>query len=159
MFMAMTVMRHRSRRSIRAPLPTITALLALVAAIPLSLGGTASGFRLVPATILLLAGLLFSLVSATALGRCFGLLPAARGVVTGGTYRLVRHPLYLGELTTMLGVALGAQRVLLTVPAWLFVALIQAIRAHYEERTLAEAFPHYRAYVAEVPYRIVPGLY
>ena len=35
------------------------------------------------------------------LGRSFGLMPANRGVVSTGMYRLVRHPIYLGYLVTL----------------------------------------------------------
>ena len=34
------------------------------------------------------------------LGRSFALLPANRGVVSTGVYRIVRHPIYMGYLVT-----------------------------------------------------------
>ena len=53
-------------------------------------------------------GLRGMLVAALALGRCFGVLPEARGLVTHGPYRLVRHPLYLGELAAMGGLLVAS---------------------------------------------------
>ncbi len=50
------------------------------------------------------AGLAWSIVSLAVLGRCFGLFPEVRGLVVRGPYALVRHPLYMGEIVTMLGI-------------------------------------------------------
>ena len=67
------------------------------------------------------------------LGRSFGLMPANRGVVSTGLYRLVRHPIYMGYLITHVGFLLANAtfwNVLIFVAA--DVALM--IRAVYEER-------------------------
>ena len=45
-------------------------------------------------------GLMVVIAGKVALGRSFGLIPANRGVVCTGPYRLVRHPIYLGYLIT-----------------------------------------------------------
>ena len=50
--------------------------------------------------------------------------------------RFVRHPLYLGELTALLGIAVGADRWALAVPLWLICAALQLVRTGYEERSL-----------------------
>lgn len=98
-------------------------------------------------------GIVFSL---GALGRCFGLSPALRGVVTHGLYHWVRHPLYAAELVYFLGVVVATP-----TPAnlgiWVALALIQWRRAQNEERCLS-ADAGYRDYLASVRYRFVPGL-
>ena len=99
---------------------------------------------------LLSLGLLISLGAAASLRDCFGVAPEARGVVTSGAYRFVRHPLYLGEGIAALGMLLP---VLAPLAALLFgiFCLCQVARARLEERALAAAFPEYVAYRSRTP--------
>jgi protein-S-isoprenylcysteine O-methyltransferase Ste14 len=101
-------------------------------------------------------GCVWQLVSVLALGRCFGLLPEARGLVRRGPYRLVRHPVYLGEIVALVGLTIAAP-----VPqnAILLAVLVgaQLVRARYEERALADAFPEYIGYM-QTTRRLLPLL-
>jgi protein-S-isoprenylcysteine O-methyltransferase Ste14 len=94
------------------------------------------------------------LVSVVSLGRCFGVLPEARGLVTRGPYRLVRHPVYLGELTACGGLVLAAPTTRNFLVATVFV-VAQAVRMRLEEKELEEQFPEYRRYAAVTP-KLVP---
>jgi protein-S-isoprenylcysteine O-methyltransferase Ste14 len=102
-------------------------------------------------------GLIIVVFGKLSLGRSFGLTPANRGVVSSGLYRFVRHPIYLGYLTTHAGFVLAN-------PAnWNLLVLVAAdvallLRAKCEERTLA-ADGAYRAYMGRVRWRIVPGVF
>jgi protein-S-isoprenylcysteine O-methyltransferase Ste14 len=102
-------------------------------------------------------GLMIVVAGKLSLGRSFGLVPANRGIVSTGLYRLVRHPIYLGYLITHAGF-------LLANPAgWNLLALAAAdialmLRAVREERTLA-LDPEYRGYMQRVTFRIIPGLF
>jgi len=116
-----------------------------------------SGTALWVADILLAGGLIFAIASLAFLGRCFGILPDVRGLVMRGPYRFVRHPLYLGELTALLGIALGADRWALAVPLWLVCVALQLVRTGYEERSLRAEFPEYGQY-AERTKRLIPGV-
>ena len=72
-------------------------------------------------------------------------------------YKRVRHPLYLGEMVAVAGVALqylSAWALLLLALVWTF--LLQ--RMKYEERVLFQSFPEYGAYMARTA-RLVPGVY
>ena len=74
-----------------------------------------------------------------------------------GPYALVRHPLYLGEIIAIVGVALQY----LSAWALLLLALVCAIqfrRIKNEERVLLQAFPEYADYMAHTA-RLVPGVY
>ncbi|MGH7948603.1 MAG: methyltransferase family protein, partial [Candidatus Binataceae bacterium] len=53
------------------------------------------------------AGILVSQYARIQMGRRFGILPANRGIVTGGPFRLVRHPVYFGWFVLALGYALN----------------------------------------------------
>ncbi len=102
-------------------------------------------------------GIGVSLWSLFHLRNSFSILAEARRVVTSGPYRFIRHPLYLGEALTMLGLCLT----LGTVTALLFWAAInglQLFRARIEEQKLEREFPDYRLY-RERTWFILPGLY
>ena len=107
--------------------------------------------------VLTLGGTAASIYIVAVLGRCFSIFPQARGLVTRGPYRFVRHPLYLAEFFTVFGIALQ-----FALPWSLFVALAamaaQFPRMHYEEQILSAIYPPYRAYKLRTA-RLIPGIY
>jgi protein-S-isoprenylcysteine O-methyltransferase Ste14 len=84
----------------------------------------------------------------------------ARGhvVVTSGPYARIRHPMYAGALLFIAGVPL-------LLGSWWGLAagvglvLIIAMRAVFEEQTLAAELEGYADYAARVRYRLVPYLW
>ena len=102
-------------------------------------------------------GLLIVIGGKMSLGRSFGLMPANRGIVCSGLYRVVRHPIYLGYLIT------HAAYLAANPTMWNFLVLATAdlglmARAVCEEGTLARD-PEYVAYQSRVRWRVVPGLF
>jgi protein-S-isoprenylcysteine O-methyltransferase Ste14 len=157
-FVVFTVDRERPQRPARSPV-AFAACAAAVAAVVAFAGPssrTPEAFVFAGDT-LSVAFCVWLLVSVVSLGRNFGVLPEARGLVTRGPYRLVRHPVYLGEIGVCTGLALAAPSI---YNASLLAVLVfaQAVRMVLEERALAEAFPDYTHYARQTP-RLVPRLY
>ena len=79
-------------------------------------------------------------------------------VVDTGIYRVVRHPMYAGNLLVNVGLSLW----LGSYTAALFAAIplgLLMVRIGLEERFLRRELPGYREYAARVPYRLLPGLW
>jgi protein-S-isoprenylcysteine O-methyltransferase Ste14 len=135
-----------------APLAMVIALAGtFVMWIALAQPPTTDDWRvLATADLLMIVGLAFTLYALGALRACFGLAPEARGLVTTGAYRLVRHPVYLGEFVVFLGALLP---VLAPFTAFIFgvFCLLQARRAALEEAVLSATFADYPAYRRRTP--------
>jgi protein-S-isoprenylcysteine O-methyltransferase Ste14 len=135
-----------------APLAMLIALGGtFVMWIALAQPATSDDWRLLAlADVVMIFGLAFTLYALGTLRACFGLAPEARGLITTGPYRLVRHPVYLGEFVIFLGALLP---VLAPLTAFIFglFCLLQARRAALEEAVLSAAFPDYTAYRQRTP--------
>jgi protein-S-isoprenylcysteine O-methyltransferase Ste14 len=143
----------------RAPLAVGAALAASVVTIPIgAAGASASVARLSIAIVLIAIGWVVSVWSLAVLGRSFGVLADARELVARGPYRVVRHPLYLGELINLAGLVVGSKRWVLPCVAWAVLVGVQLLRSAYEERVLEAAFPEYEQYRQRVRARILPGV-
>ena len=141
-------------RSLRARMLTAIALMGPPLVRPAHVAPLASEALTVGISAL---GLLVVIAGKMSLGRSFGLMPANRGIVSSGLYRLVRHPIYLGYLIT------HAAYVAANPSTWNFVVLVVAdlglmARAVCEEETLARD-PNYVAYQSRVRWRVVPGFF
>ncbi|MBN1781049.1 DUF192 domain-containing protein [bacterium] len=101
-----------------------------------------------------LAGIIASLMS---LGRSFGIVPANRRIVSHGTYRIVRHPLYLSEIVFHAGFFLG--NISAFNGALIVLILAGQLWRSLSEEKLLTADSAYRAYKARVRYRFLPGLF
>jgi protein-S-isoprenylcysteine O-methyltransferase Ste14 len=102
-----------------------------------------------------LLGVLLAMWAMISLGEAFGIAPADRGLVAErGPYRLIRHPMYAGEILAFAGwllerpspegVALLSLCVLLTV-----------LRIRWEE----EVIEGYDGYARRVRWRLVPFIW
>ena len=101
-------------------------------------------------------GLLIVIGGKMSLGYSFGLLPANRGVMNRGLYRIVRHPIYLGYLITHLPF-LAAHPSLWNLALIVIGDSALIVRAFYEEQTLS-LDPKSRQYRQDVKWRLLPGV-
>ena len=159
LFIVLINIRPAPLRRNRSPVGVIVALVSQLAVIAVGLFGarTDGGAAVIASDVLLIAGLGFAIASVAVLGRCFGILPDVRGLVTHGPYRLVRHPLYLGELTAVFGIVLGSHDPLWAGLTWLVCVGLQLARTGYEERNIRAEFPQYDEYAARTK-RLIPGV-
>lgn len=146
--------RPESRRPSRDPLAFVACVAALVLVVILRQPSGGSTTLVLAGDFVALVSYVWLLASVLALGKCFGILPEARGLVTRGPYRFVRHPVYLGELGAVLGFVIGAPTF------WNIGVLVafyaaQAVRMRLEEQALTREFPEYAGYAAATP-RLVP---
>ena len=109
------------------------------------------------ATALMFAGMIIQISAKAALWRSYGLVPANRGVKTGGPYRFVRHPIYAGYTLTHIGFLLGFPS-LQNFVLYLTVFFIEVARLLREELILNQD-PLYRDYATRVRYRMIWGLF
>ncbi len=79
-------------------------------------------------------------------------------VVTGGPYRFVRHPGYVGGIVMTVAAALVLGSVWALIPGVLG-GLLLAIRTILEDRTLQRELDGYREYASRVRYRLLPGIW
>ena len=119
-------------------------------------GGTRREGLVVFADLLATAGLAYSVWGLAYLRRSFSIIPEARRLVRGGPYGLSRHPVYLGEVATAIGVNLATAGLLSVLAIAYFIAC-ELARIRWEERILALAFPtEYPEYARRVP-RYLPN--
>lgn len=153
----LTVARRRARLVDRTWAARLVTLIS-VAGPPLV--RPAASVALLPdtqAAMLSACGLLVIVAGKLSLGRSFGVVPANRGIVCRGVYRLVRHPIYVGYVLTHSAFLLSH------VDAWNVCMLVSSdamllVRAVYEERTLRRD-PQYVSYCSQVRWRMVPGVF
>ncbi len=99
-------------------------------------------------------GVAFSVWGLASLGRSFGIAPADRGLVTHGAYRVVRHPMYLGEMMSYLALGLARVNVWNVLLLGLILVLF-VVRIRWEEALIAG----YEGYQERVRWRLVPWVW
>ena len=119
-------------------------------------GGARRDSLVLVGDVLATAGLAYSVWGLAYLRRSFSIIPEARRLVTGGPYGLSRHPVYLGEVATAIGVNIATGGLLSALAVSYFI-VCELLRIRWEERILAETFTHdYPEYARRVP-RYLPN--
>ena len=153
----LTVIRRPARlvdRSFNAALMTVVSL----AGPPLLRAHSDAGLTPDVVTAMVSAvGLGLVVLGKIALGRSFGVVPANRGVVVGGPYSVVRHPIYTGYLITHVAF-LVANPAPWNAAVILIADAALVLRALMEERVLS-ADAEYQGYCQRVGWHLVPGVF
>jgi protein-S-isoprenylcysteine O-methyltransferase Ste14 len=119
-----------------------------------------SGQNMIPEAaciVMMLVGTFLHIFAKLSLRRSFGILPADRGIKSGGAYQFIRHPMYLGYFIVQAGMMLAG-------PVWWNIVLFTVIwtlylwRIHIEERLLGRN-DDYRTFCSRTRYRLIPGVY
>jgi protein-S-isoprenylcysteine O-methyltransferase Ste14 len=79
-------------------------------------------------------------------------------VCTTGPYRIVRHPMYLAVIFTILCVPVLLGSLYALIPAGLIVALF-VLRTALEDQTLQAELPGYAEYARDVRWKLLPGIW
>ena len=79
-------------------------------------------------------------------------------VASGGPYRYVRHPGYVGMIVSLLATALAFGSLWALIPAGL-AAVLLVVRTALEDKTLLEELNGYGEYAAQTRYRLLPGVW
>lgn len=123
----------------------------LAAALPMaSYPDTIPTWLLIPG----LVGYAITMWSLLALGKSFGIAPADRGLVKHGPYKLVRHPMYLGELVYRC-ILVGSHLTLANAALLVALVIVQVARIKREERIIGD----YENYMQETRWRLLPGIW
>lgn len=97
----------------------------------------------------LLCGSALAVMSLVYLGRAFSVTPQARRLVVRGPYAIIRHPMYLGNIFTVCGLAMLIETweaaVLMSV-----ICGLQVVRSWYEDSLLEHEIVGYTGYRTRV---------
>ena len=156
LFIAAFLRRSSAKATHPSPSAAVAAGVAtwLPFAIPFIPHREPSPGALVAANALLVAGLAFSVWSIKHLDRSFSMVAQARRVVRTGPYAIVRHPLYTGELTALLGTVCSRPH-WGTFAVWVAILGLQTYRVKHEEAILSTALDDYRDYQRVTP-QLIP---
>jgi protein-S-isoprenylcysteine O-methyltransferase Ste14 len=102
-------------------------------------------------------GIAFSIAGIFSLNKSFGILPANRGIISGGLYKFVRHPLYFSYELSFLGFLIN-NCTIYNILLFFFHLFFQIQRIVQEERLLSND-PKYQNYCLQTKWRLFPYIY
>ncbi len=79
-------------------------------------------------------------------------------VVSGGPYRFIRHPAYVGGVASYLAAPVMLGSLWALVPGGL-AAVLMIVRTALEDKVLLNELDGYKEYAGRVRYRLIPGIW
>jgi protein-S-isoprenylcysteine O-methyltransferase Ste14 len=79
-------------------------------------------------------------------------------VSSGGPYRYIRHPGYLGMIIYLLSTPIILGSIWALIPT-IVTAILFLVRTSFEDNTLKNKLEGYKDYAQKVPYRLIPGIW
>jgi protein-S-isoprenylcysteine O-methyltransferase Ste14 len=161
----LSVLRRASKNEISCPL-AVGEVLVLAIAVSQLAGFDPLKFNAPPIVSYLglavaLAGAIFSSVARLKLKENYVPATAAavpENLVTGGIYRIVRHPSYLGTLMAFIGFELALTSYLALVAIIILLTILKQIKK--EEKIMSETFKdEWKAYAEQTPGKLIPLIY
>ncbi len=121
---------------------------------PLLLRPTQASHDLVVGQFLVCTGLVLQALGMLSLKRSIGMVPANRGIVTTGLYRVVRHPLYSAYVLTLSGYLISNFTLgnTLVLALWFPLTILRIVE---EERFLSQD-PAYVLFMERTRWRLIP---
>ena len=107
--------------------------------------------------VLQVAGVCVTILGMLSIGRSFAILPANRGLRTGGIYAFIRHPIYAGYMLVYTGYTI-LNPLAANIAILLCCVGLLSWRAVNEERLLAQD-PSWLAYAKRVKWRFLPYIH
>ncbi len=154
---ALFIVRRRANYTTRDPIAWIATAIGAFGALALRPSADEAGtLALVGSTVQLVAAAGY-VASLGFLGRSFGIVPAHRGIRTGGPYGWVRHPVYACYFVANLGYMLE-NPTMWNAAVIVIQGAFQVLRLSHEEAVLSSD-PEYVAYRDRVRWRLLPFVY
>lgn len=104
-----------------------------------------------------IGGLALQVLAMLSLNRSIGMVPANRGIKTGGLYRWIRHPLYCSYVVAFLGYVISHPTAY-NIGVYAAAVALWVLRLIAEERFLLQD-PAYREFAGRVRWRLLPGVF
>ena len=105
-------------------------------------------------SLLLVIGASWTILSLCTLGKQFALFPTNPKIVTKGAYKLVRHPIYLGESVMLIACFLSNVSWLSSIVLIIFIVFLY-LRINLEEQVMAKRNEYYD-YQKKVKWKLLP---
>ena len=108
-------------------------------------------------SLLFLVGFVIVIISVLSICRIFAVTPVRSQIKTQHIYRMVRHPMYLGEILMITACFLTSITIVSSIVMALFI-VFAVLRIREEEKLLLKS-DSYKQYCITTPWRIIPHLW